>query len=478
MQQLIMGSQSGKKTEDRNQCFHTDVVAGEKLKRMAADVQALETRDCFTFLQKYINGKSYGKVCILYGLRHTGKTTLLFQSIAALIEAEMKKAVYIRIRATDTMDNLNKDMQLLDMMGYRYYFIDEVTLMEDFIDSASLLSDIHAMSGSKVILSGAESLCFWFTLNNELYDRAYTLHTTHIPYREYSRVLDIHDIDTYIRYGGTMKASGSCTEEEVFRDEKSAENYIREAICRNIRHSLACCRERKMHHLCSLYETGQLNDAGFRVIENMNYRFLLHVLMHRLQPCGHASAKACRQPQCQEIQTDILMQIDQKAMIRKLMVMLEMRIQECRQDTMTDIHMKEIKGYLKAMDLIVDCPSESIDGSNVPEEYVLFTQLGVRYCLVQAMVHALLNEPVFQAFSKQEKKLAADRILEEVKGQMLADIVLLETSGCLPKDDKAFRLFFSKGETDMVIYHAVEDVCEIYEIRHGNRIDNDAYYAL
>ena len=40
------------------------------------------------------------------------------------------------------------------------FFIDEVTLMPDFIDSAALFSDIYAAQGMKIVLSGTDSLGF------------------------------------------------------------------------------------------------------------------------------------------------------------------------------------------------------------------------------------------------------------------------------------------------------------------------------
>lgn len=43
----------------------------------------------------------------------------------------------------------------------------------------------------KIVLSGTDSLGFWFTLHQELYDRAKAIHTTFIPYREHSRLLGI-----------------------------------------------------------------------------------------------------------------------------------------------------------------------------------------------------------------------------------------------------------------------------------------------
>ena len=76
--------------------------------------------------------------------------------------------------------------------------------MENFIRGAALFSDIFASSGMKIALSGADSLGFAFSEEEELYDRCIMLHTTFIPYREFEEVLGKKGIDEYIHYGGTM----------------------------------------------------------------------------------------------------------------------------------------------------------------------------------------------------------------------------------------------------------------------------------
>ena len=65
----------------------------------------------------------------------------------------------------------------------RYVFIDEVTLMDDFIDGAALFSDVFATSGMKIVLSGTDSLGFIFSEDEQLYDRCILLHRTFIPFR-------------------------------------------------------------------------------------------------------------------------------------------------------------------------------------------------------------------------------------------------------------------------------------------------------
>ncbi len=108
-------------------------------------------------------GEEQNRVFILYGLRRTGKTTLIRQIFAEMSDEKLGKAVFIQVTAKDTLANVNQDLKLLEAQGFRYVFLDEVTLMEDFIEGAALFSDVFAASGMKIVLSGTDSLGFLFT---------------------------------------------------------------------------------------------------------------------------------------------------------------------------------------------------------------------------------------------------------------------------------------------------------------------------
>jgi hypothetical protein len=383
------------------------------------------------------------------------------------------------------MADLNADLDTLWKQGYQYVFLDEVTLLEDFIDSASLFSDIYAMMGMKIVLSGTDSLGFWLTLTQELYDRAYTIHTTFIPFREYSRLLGINEIDEYIRYGGTLLPGELAFDDPdalafdaAFRDDETTRRYIDTAICGNIQHSLLCCRRGNyMRHLWSLYEAGELTGAINRIIESMNHQFLLSTLTQpfRSHDLGSAAELLRKQPD-PEKRTVILDQIDREAVTGKLMEMLEIRNQEDAQIGITPAHVAEIKEYLKALDLVVDCPRRSLITES--DEYVLFTQPGMRYCQAQALVHVLMNDDLFNSFRQEERDLACEKILEDVRGRMMEDIVLLETVRALPKNRNAFKLTLERSEFDMVIYTSGENTCEAYEVKHSSEIVLRQYHAL
>lgn len=459
--------------------FETSVVIGNRLLAMTKGVRNLKERDCFKQLQKYLNSDATDRVCLVFGLRRTGKTTMLRQAVLKMTTEQASKTAYIKAKGTDTMAAMNRDLEKLLELGYENVFIDEVTLMEDFIDSAALFSDIYATQGMKIVLSGTDSLGFWFALHQELYDRAITIHTTFIPFREHSRLLGIDSIDEYIRYGGTLRAGELDFDDEdvnaedaSFRDDESTRRYIDTAICKNIQHSLSCCKDGGyFRHLQSLYEAGELTGAINRIIEDMNHRFLIRILINKFKSHDLGSAAdVLRRERDPERRNDILDRIDKDAVTKRLMDLLEIRNREDQSIGITNAHVEEIKEYLKALDLIVDVPSETIIPSAEPLENIIFTQPGMRYCQAQALVHSLAKDELFASLSEKEKAMVSERILEEVRGRMMEEIVLLETFKSAKKNKRVFKLTFSVGEFDMVIYDSKENTCECYEIKHSVQI--------
>lgn len=60
-------------------------------------------------------------------------------------------------------------------------------------------------------------------------------------------------------------------------------------------------------------------------------------------------------------------------------------------------------------------------------------------------------------------------IIDEIKGRMMEDIVLLETK-LSKKNCEVFRLQFAIGEFDMVVFNPDDGICEIYEIKHSKEV--------
>lgn len=457
--------------------FETKVTTGVNLAKIVKKTKNLKKRDAYEKITKYIYGNDYTRVCAIYGLRRTGKTTMLFQAIADMSDEDFAKTAYIKIRTTDLMDMVIRDLDRLHKSGCVYIFIDEVTLMEDFIDSAALFSDIYTQMGMKIVLSGTDSLGFWFARDNELYDRVRMVHTTFIPYREYSRLLEIDSIDEYIRYGGTLRMGETdfddddlTAEDASFRDDESTRRYIDTAICKNIQHSLACFEYgHYFSHLRTLYEAGELTGAINRIIEDMNHLFVYNVLTRDFKSNDLGiTARNLRNERNPEKRINILNHMDRADVTQRMMNILEIRNKEEQQIGITSSHITLIKQYLKALDLIVDCPIEYGQLGIEKEERVLFSQPGMRYCQAQALAYAVMKDEKFSLLPDERKTDIVERILEEVRGRMLEDIILLETSKALEKNYRVFKLQFESGEFDMVIRDTQHNACAVYEIKHSS----------
>lgn len=466
---------------DDSTSFIMNAITGAGLLEMAETAKDFKKRDCYEKISSYLYGKPADKVCLVYGLRRTGKTTLLKQLVLDMKEEDRKQTIYIKARVGETITDLNKDIKLAREKGIKFFLIDEITLLEDFIDNAALLSDVYAVQGLKFVLSGTDSLGFYFAESEELYDRAVTVHTTFIPYKEHARLLGIKSIDEYIRYGGTLKAgeldfedAKLNVEEASFRDDETARRYIDTAICKNIQHSLKCYQKgRYFRHLRELYDANELTNAINRIIEDENHDFTVQVITDLFESHDLGStAQLLRKARDEDKRTDILDEIDKSQILETLKKILEIKEKDNQTIGITDSHVEEIKQYLKRLDLIDDLDIETLTGSEGKLNYTIFTQPGMRFCQAQALVYSLMKDEQIKNLQEREINLITEKIIEGVLGHMLEDIVIYETRRVLMPNrhenkKQVFQIRFEAGEFDMVIYDNQTNTCEIYEIKHS-----------
>lgn len=451
--------------------FHTNVVTGTGLQALANSVEKYGKRDCFSTLQKFVNGSYDGKICILYGLRRTGKTTLLFQMLSDL---PIEKTAYIKVQTTDDMSRLTKDLKALFELGYRYVFIDEITLLNDFIDTAAVLSDVFSMMGMKIVVSGTDSLGFAMANRDELYDRSVTIHTSFIPFREYARLLNIRSVDSYIEYGGTLKMENmsfddpdAAFDEVAFRDDESTRKYIDTAISRNIQHTLKNDHYGEyFNQLRELYEKGELTNVINRIVQHMNHRFVLRVVEDEFKSHDFGSAKELLLHDLPAERATVLYDVNEKQIFERLKAIIEVKEKSETTVPITQEHIDKVKKYLLMLDLIVNCPERYESGKQA--EHIVFSQPGMRYAIAKALVYSLMQDAYFASISEADKAYITGKILDDVKGRMLEDIVLLEVRKTAPSTMEAFKFKFDAGgEFDMVIYDKASQNCRIYEIKHS-----------
>lgn len=455
LKKLILPENLSVKDDEIQLKFKTTVRTGKTLKNQIAITRKYKKRECISGLRNYIFGEQEDKVFIIYGLRRTGKTTMIRQILTELSDEEFEKAAFIQVRIKDTLADIDNDLRILEKNGFKYVFIDEVTLMEDFVEGAALFSDIYASSGMKIVLSGTDSLGFVFSKEEQLYDRCIMLHTTFIPYREFEQVLGIKGIDEYIRYGGTMSLSGvNYNAGTTFADSKSAGEYIDTAIAKNIQHSLKMYQYGgHFRHLLDLYEQGELTNVINRVVENINHSFARSVV-ERTFKSHDISVTAANLLRDRENPINIKEHMD-----------------------LDDVHMLQIKEYLVMLDLIMDIDLEFLPEVSRNSKVTVITQPGMRYAQASAIVENMLLDAKFQELSAKERQRILDRLLSEIRGRMMEEIVLLETKMAYP-EKKVFKLQFAVGEYDMVVFDPKEISCQIYEVKYSKEQVPEQYRHL
>lgn len=439
--------------KEKNLDFKTKVLVGDRLKSLVSITRNYKKRECIQMLRDYIFKDIADKVFILYGLRRTGKTTLIRQIILELSESDFNKAAFIQITSKDSLSDIDEDLRLLEKNGYKYVFLDEMTLMEDFIECSALFSDIYASSGMKIVLSGTDSLGFAFSKEEQLYDRCIMLHTTFIPYREFENVLGIYGIDEYIRYGGTMSLGGiNYNASTPFSNIKDTEEYINTSIAKNIQHSLKMYQYGgHFRQLLDLYEKGELTNVINRVVEDMNHRFTKSVV-ERIT--------------ANNLLGDRVDSLNLDKVTLGIKNMLDILNKEEQSVDISDVHMTQIKEYLAILDLIKEIDLEYLPEVNQKSKIIVVTQPGLRYAQAEAIVENLLLDEKFQELDIQKRTRILERLLSEIRGKMMEDIVLLETK-LAKKDKHVFKLQFPIGEFDMVVQDPKTLSCEIYEIKYS-----------
>ena len=225
------------------------------------------------------------------------------------------KAACITVSDKEHFSNVLADLDVLLKNGFRYVALDEITLCPGFIDGAAILSDKYASYGMTIFMTGTDSLSLCVATKHALFDRDATLHVSHIPYAEWSRLLKIDNLDEYLRWGGLLSLEPTEGETEnsppLPWTENGRRTYFSSAISKNIQNTLnnstnSChsdelsilveqedetfddviynefsktCRSDFLHALCSL---SQHKESLFQTILQLSLNEDEHTISRRL----------------------------------------------------------------------------------------------------------------------------------------------------------------------------------------------------
>ena len=210
----------------------------------------------------------------------------------------------------------------------------------------------------------------------------------------------------------------------------------------------------------------ELTNVINRIVQHMNHRFVLRVVEDEFKSHDFGSTKELLLHDLPAKRATVLYDVNEKQILERLKAIIEVKEKSETTVPITQEHIDKVKKYLLMLDLIVNCPERYESGKQA--EHIVFSQPGMRYAIAKALVYSLMQDAYFASISEADKAYITGKILDDVKGRMLEDIVLLEVRKTAPSTMEAFKFKFDAGgEFDMVIYDKTNQNCRIYEIKHS-----------
>ncbi|MDR1206026.1 MAG: AAA family ATPase [Peptococcaceae bacterium] len=187
-----------------------NIITGEELGYLKVPERP---RRQFHGLMKYLREQSpvSQSVCTLYGLRRTGKTTLILQAIQELIGQGVHPETvgYFSGQKGDAFDDLIIETEARKKL--KYIFIDEIGFYANFLKNGNYLYDtLVRLYDKKVVIAGTNLLALYLAGKGTLYDRSGILRVPYLSFYEHCAfVPDAEptrkDFTQYLQNGGLFQ---------------------------------------------------------------------------------------------------------------------------------------------------------------------------------------------------------------------------------------------------------------------------------
>lgn len=411
----------------------------------------VNARESIRELNRYMRDASSRKVCCVYGLRRTGKTVLMLQSLLSLHREDV---AFINVSTRDSISDVLEKIEQLVQRGIKNIYIDEITNAVGFLDGAAILADGYAVVGVHIVISGTDSCMLDIASRSALYDRMFKINTSYISYKEYVNLFGNISILEYIRLGGVLLPN-------TFYDENSTYNYIQTAIIDNIIRSLNKTTSSRYQELKSLNDAGLLRKAIEMAIRNTNNKLSAYMLTSTYKD-GLGSAKEILGKHF-HLKSDLDNEEVYQIVRKKLGVDIE------HDGISTDI-LDELTDFLEEIGVLV---SYKRYGRKIDRVY-LFVQPGLRYRQTLVLINSLFEASTFRNMRAKEREMLYNKIVEDTEGQILEQVILVDN--ILRKKADVSQVRTDSGEIDMVIKDS--SGLHLYEIKRSNKIVDKQYRHL
>lgn len=450
-----------------------------------ADINKLtiqnERRDCISTAEQFIkSGKgTTGQICAFYGLRRTGKTTMLAQ-LAKELQNEKHKCLYLV--CSDERANIQADKEagkihtpeikelfaILDeaiKQDVEYVFIDELAYIKDFVGQGNVLSNYYANQGLNILATGTDSLSFALAETEGMYGRLLKIHTSYVPFAEYNRILK-RNLDDYIEGGGTLDVPSP------YKNREAERKYTNTSIVGNIVNSFENSEAINSRSITLFYDRDDIISVINRCINQMNQDFLVSAInrVYESHPLHLGLHNAGDYPFAEYI--DVL-SVDNQVKTSLSITDKEQMHTELKQK---DIDL--IRDALKELDLVETIPSYlSYKSKKKDKDIQIISQAGMVYCHASELLKVLTDD---QNWSKMDKcgydrrDIFLNRIDRQVKGDILENMILYDTYKALGQDYYVSKLHLNQlknREVDLIVLDKKTTDTYLFEIKYADYID-------
>lgn len=407
----------------------------------------------------FIMRNRYPVICGIIGLRRTGKTTMMWQAMMGLPKIEQDRSLYIVMEDGDDMVDLKIALKEYRARGFTNFFIDEITRLHDFSKKGSVLADVYAAYGLRIVISGTDSLLLEIAKRSTLFDRVISVRTTWMPWREHAAIAGGScSFDDYLENGGILPADGE------WRTEVG--QYVRTSIVDNLINSLDRDRDGTNYdELAGLWNRGELKDFVLRVLNDNTHRFLAKLLKKRLAlPEFETAGGIAREgsPNVGRQEADAIFSAIKKR-IGYIDRSPDHPIPEQEQ-------VDAVREWLETMDVFISEPVMP----KMEDRPSLLSQPALRWHQVLNVIDAILANRGFASTFAKDVPAMKEMLTSALKGEILEDIVLIDTMktlsgyGVISLKFPA-RFYAREGEFDMVVTrqdkHRIPRECDIFEIK-------------
>ena len=482
----------------------------------AKQSDALIRRDIVSDIVQFMQTPFLNRIGVLYGLRRTGKTTLLQHTFLSLDNIREKSVVFL-LKHGDSSAQFELQVEKFYREGITTFYIDEFISMTDYVDTAEDLANKYASLGLKFLISGTHSTGFNVLFRDKWRDRYISFDTTYIPYAEWQKLVKNKHIDSYLLNGGILSPMENAYTGEPqsfnrgFSTVQSTISYIDDSVCNNICHSLSIDESRFRYPLLKrLHEKGKAVPLIQRVILDECHKILYldtnTIIPGELTGFCNAFFKILEK----ETETSIP-DVKKKKILKELGSTFGFT--NDISEKYDEVIALELYDYLKTIQLIFDyqyklCyrPFENKNNiinterlkkkkelylqkieqqCDIYNDYHLLPQPGLRTSIVIATIKYLMNDQYISSLfeSKKSAKEYFINTIQKMMGHMLEECIIFDTQSSIQRhqqDFSVYKVLFENGEYDMCVENNKTNECGIYEIKHRATIDfaTQAYHLV